>query len=270
MLCSFLLQQLCETTKGRELAFYRIPRRQRNWQENHNETPSVQEATTPLHEACRLSQSNKIARLIHDGANIHTKDMYGDTPLHTICGSMIRKVSVENVQRLIDHGASPNTKNSQGITPLHYACQCAQVNVVQYFLQHGGADANIRDNEGKTPLHRACMGTGNQLVIKILLWHGAQNTRDCKGWTPLHYACWYGRTEHVEALLWNARAIDVYARGNRVPYPVNDVQLSTYPFVGVDFCPTPLDLALMREHEEIVLLFKRYEEQKQTRRRSMF
>ena len=224
-----------------------------------------------MHEACRLCRTDTIARLIYDGANIHCKDVYGETPLHTILGNQIHKVTVEDVRCLVEYGASPNAKNALGITPLHYAAQCANVSVVQYFLGHGGANVNIRDNQGKTPLHRACIGAGNEVVIKCLLWHGAQNMGDHKGWTPLHYACWYGRAEHVEALLSNARGMDVYARGNRVPYPVrNDVQLSTYPFVGTDFCPTPLDLARMREHTKIVTLFERYEEQKQTRRRSMF
>ena len=251
--------------QSRNFVFFRPPRRSRRRAE-WSQVSAINE-TTPLHDACRNGDANTITKLVYDGANIHAKDEYGETPLHLVCGTVIHRISVEDVKCLVDHGADPNTKNSFGIAPLHYASQCAHVNVVQYFLRHGGGNVNLCDNQGKTPLHRACIGEGNAYVIQCLLEHGARNVKDYKGWTPLHYACWYGRVDHVEVLLSNSGGMDVYERGSRVPYPINDVQLSTYPFVGMDFCPTPLDLARIREHTKVVALFEKYEEVKRLKRR---
>ena len=107
----------------------------------------------PLHTAAKNPDPGVLELLI--GADIITKDSFGDIPLHE-AATWNRNPEIFGV--LLDHGADVNTKNKNGVTPLHNAADNSggypsDLEVVLPLLNHG-ADVNARDREGNTPLHR--------------------------------------------------------------------------------------------------------------------
>ena len=79
---------------------------------------------TALHIHAGVSQTRKVKKLLALGANIHTKDKYGNTVLHRACHRF------DTVKLLIEHGANPLTKNDQGETPLiHLLSRCSNIDI---------------------------------------------------------------------------------------------------------------------------------------------
>lgn len=86
---------------------------------------------------------DNVQLLIDNGANIYTKDIDGNSPLH--------KQGAKSIEILIKAGLDPNIKNNAGETPLH-------INMSKTILQtliRLGANINAQDNAGETPLHKA-------------------------------------------------------------------------------------------------------------------
>ena len=60
----------------------------------------------------------------------------------------------ELVKLLIQRGANVNTKDVRGNTPLHFACTKKIEHIVSFMVKKGGI-ANVVNDEGDTPLHVA-------------------------------------------------------------------------------------------------------------------
>ena len=65
---------------------------------------------TPLHKASRYGQFNMAKMFVDQGADLHVKDNYGNTPLHEAGNALI-------IRMLLDRGANPEVKNNIGQTP---------------------------------------------------------------------------------------------------------------------------------------------------------
>jgi hypothetical protein len=110
---------------------------------------------------------------------------------------------------LIDQGADVHAKNIGGETPLHLACWKGHTVVVKALLKKG-ADVHVKDSDGWTPLYGACWN-GHAEVVKALLGKGADvQAKNIGGETPLHWARRNGHTEVVKALL--EKSADVHAK----------------------------------------------------------
>jgi ankyrin repeat protein len=109
---------------------------------------------------------------------------------------------------------------------------------VAHLLLERGVDVNAQDNRGRTPLHNATV-RGRVGIVSLLLESGADmfsNWQDNDGWSPLHVAAFEGHVE-LACFLLNL-GIDATAQTSD----------------GM----TPLEMALQREHEQIVLLLLKY------------
>ncbi len=71
--------------------------------------------------------------LIKMGAHIHSRDIVGNSVLHSCAASGC----IPAVDVLVKAGLSVNVVNDNGNTPLHDSCNLNQVAVSASFLNHG-------------------------------------------------------------------------------------------------------------------------------------
>ena len=143
----------------------------------------------------------------------------------------------ETVEKLLKEGADVNAKNSEGYTALELASRNGHTEIVSMLLEKG-ADVNAKTNEGITALIRASEKGHTETVARLLEKGADVNAKDSDGWTALMWASRNGHTETVTILL--EEGADVNAKDNY--------------FLG----STALDIAIKKEHPEIVKLLKQY------------
>jgi uncharacterized protein len=139
----------------------------------------------------------------------------------------VRKV----IANLLEEGVSPVAKN----TALHVASRNGHTEIVEMLLEKG-ADVNAKTNEGITALIRASEKGHTETVARLLEKGADVNAKDSDGWTALMWASRNGHAETVTILL--EEGADVNAKDNY--------------FLG----STALDIAIKKEHPEIVKLLK--------------
>ena len=174
---------------------------------------------TPLFHSCRENHHGVAWYLLSQaGADMHTVNRQGWTPLHVACYNQNLRI----VKMLLQFGASIDKESTSVINPLHLACQvntranvlnrlfqnCAKVYFSQEnyiaslhaaykannaelvsFLLDEGVSPNVLDEHNMTPLHYACQAATVD-VARLLLESGASVSSVTKeGSTPLHLAC---------------------------------------------------------------------------------
>jgi len=82
------------------------------------------------------------------------------------------------MEALLAKGAEVNARNAHGWTPLHVAAAGGDPAVVALLLKHG-AHVHAQSHIGTTPLDNATTRGGRQVVIDLLLAHGAKPS---SGW----------------------------------------------------------------------------------------
>ena len=98
---------------------------------------------------------------------------------------------------LLETGADTEQRNKWGTAPLINAASQNHIEAVKILL---GAKALVdnADLDGRSPL----WGTGSELIVKILLDHGADpNKADENGTTPLHRAALRGNGDIIISLI---------------------------------------------------------------------
>ena len=107
----------------------------------------------------------------------------------------------ERVKRLLGNGANPNSVNQQGDTPLHLAVRQQYTEVVRALLNSEEINPNAGKNDGWTPLMESAF-CNLPHIAKILLENDAKpNIAKAYGWTALMEAAYEGHAEVVKALL---------------------------------------------------------------------
>ena len=142
----------------------------------------------PLHIAAMVNAVDATKLLIERGADIHTKNIYGWTPLHE---AAYWKNYADVVSLLIERGADVHARDDSGGTPLHFAAEGNAVDTVKVLIERG-ADVHAQDNSGGTPLHSAAnssLASGTAVVASVLIEHGADvHAENKSGETPLQSA----------------------------------------------------------------------------------
>ncbi|CAH1253041.1 DAPK1 [Branchiostoma lanceolatum] len=85
--------------------------------------------------------------LIQHGADVNSKDKYGETALHWV--SVFGNTEMGKL--LIQRGADVEARDKYGNTALHSAISNGKTEIVEMLIQHG-ADVQAKDKEGHTPL----------------------------------------------------------------------------------------------------------------------
>lgn len=120
------------------------------------------------------------------------------------------------VTALIDQGANVHTCDVLGRSPLHLAAEKGHADVVRMLLICD-ADAGMQSGTHMTPAHFAA-GSGHLAVLSLLLQHGVDlEARNRAGMTPLHLAAWHNHTSALLALLGRGAAIEARDRDRKTP-----------------------------------------------------
>ncbi|KAH7133178.1 ankyrin repeat-containing domain protein [Dactylonectria estremocensis] len=108
-----------------------------------------------------------VQSLLAQGANIHVKNNYKQTPLHVAASTGHKDI----VRVLLDLGASIEAKDHEELTPLHTAPAKGNEQIVQLLLERG-ADPEAVDDDDETPLILAAE-LGQDAIAQLLLGRGA-------------------------------------------------------------------------------------------------
>ncbi|XP_029170605.1 ankycorbin isoform X2 [Nylanderia fulva] len=170
------------------------------------------EGHTPLHLAVIAGDTQLVAILLANGADVNAKDNEGHSVLHwaTVCGE------AECARLVLAAGAQPSTPDLRGGSPLHYAAQCCGaaataelavpkkvgLKVLQTLLEFG-ADVNAKDEDGRQPILWAASAGSVEAILALARAGGsaAAGTSDKDGLTALHCAASRGHARCVEALV---------------------------------------------------------------------
>ena len=139
-----------------------------------------------INKALAAGNPEALKELIADGADVHARDDWMNTPLHEAV--RVRIKSKEFIELLISAGADVNAKNKDDDTSLHFAAS-RDYKPVQLLLS-AGADVNAKDKDGDTPLHRAAKNDHKE-IAELLIAKGANVNANRRGGTPLDLAIEY-------------------------------------------------------------------------------
>jgi ankyrin repeat protein len=161
------------------------------------DTPLLHCVLKGIGSAAKIECASAARMLIANGADVHARDDYGDTPLHVTAGyGEVSKLLLEN-------GADPNAKNKVGSTPLHRTAGWESAKL----LLESGADPNAKNSDLSTPLHRAAE-MDDPRHAKLLIDHGADVNAVARGGeSPLHVAACRNR--------WAWNTVDFAKKGPR-------------------------------------------------------
>jgi ankyrin repeat protein len=147
------------------------------------------------------NQAAAVQMLISKGADVNTKDDYGDSVLHDSIGETR---SHDVTIALINAGADVNATNKFGMTPLWFAGPD-----VASALIAKGANVNAKDKSGQTALTGAIILSNTEYVRFLIAQKADVNFFDDKGETPLIHALGpTSKPEIVRALIAAGADVD--------------------------------------------------------------
>ena len=186
-----------------------------------------------LIQSSKFGNKETVEKLLKEGADVNAKNSEGYTALILASSNGHKEI----VEMLLEKGADVNAKDKYVYTALELASRNGHTEIVSMLLEKG-ADVNAKTNEGITALIRASEKGHTETVARLLEKGADVNAKDSDGWTALMWASRNGHTETVTILL--EEGADVNAKDNY--------------FLG----STALDIAIKKEHPEIVKLLKQY------------
>ena len=164
-----------------------------------------------LVEECHCDPGVQVGKC--DEFGIHHDDE-ATTPLHFACRG---NGSIDIVKFLVvDQRCDPTCCGRWGRTPLHYACESGKQDIVKFLVEECHCDPGVQDCDSNTPLHYACHDNGNIDIVRFLLadQHCDPTCRGLMGRTPLDYACMSGKLDVVKILVeechCDPRVQDIY------------------------------------------------------------
>lgn len=171
--------------------------------------------------------------LLENGANLFSRNIDGESPIHTFFGPVVEQILLSN-DYLLDRSARDSrgrnllhylawsSKTScetferiharsgraidlldeEKISVLHLAAQRCNIALVKYILMHTTVDVNAQDQSGRTPLHYSVKSKRASSVIALLVLKGADvSAKDRSGRSALHAAATLDRIVTIQALL---------------------------------------------------------------------
>ncbi|KAJ5710458.1 ankyrin repeat domain-containing protein 52 [Penicillium malachiteum] len=171
---------------------------------------------TQLHHAVQAGNLALAESLIHQGANLGSRDKGGRTVLHYTSMEQSRGPEIMNL--LLNSGgkAIMDTGDVNGQTALHYAAERNFIEAIHILVAHG-ADTTTTDNHGFSPCLWAVVA-GQTRATKNLLTLGADaNAISADGKSALAWAAGLGWSPIAELLVGNGADISPTQNTQMVP-----------------------------------------------------
>ena len=121
----------------------------------------------------------------------------------------LHKVSNDESEELnnwLAKEANIHARDVWGETPLHYAAAAGACGAISALVAEEGADVNVRDNRGNAPAHAAAAKVEFEAMIKLADHKADMSARNNDGETPLHLAVRAETAEIVEEVVKNGKA----------------------------------------------------------------
>jgi ankyrin repeat protein len=130
-----------------------------------SEHKSKQEINNELCEACIYVYLEKIDFLLSNGANVHHKNIFGNSPiiLATFMGS------IEITEKLILNGAYINDKNNNKDTPIILASIHGYIEIIKLLLSCGD-NINDKNKYNRTSIIEASKNKNIDIVEVLEKW----------------------------------------------------------------------------------------------------
>ncbi|XP_062498833.1 poly [ADP-ribose] polymerase tankyrase-1-like isoform X2 [Corticium candelabrum] len=149
-----------------------------------------------LYDAVERNEVETVTRLIERGADVDTRDWFGN---RTVLMQACLNGNKEMVELLLRSGSDVNKTDKGGWTALHHAANDNLSKVVPILLENG-CDMNKKDNIGWTTLHYAAIDNHSN-VVRILLENGCDiNIEDNSGQTALQLAVRQNQEDAADAI----------------------------------------------------------------------
>ena len=120
---------------------------------------------TALHIAAAAYELEIVQQLIAAGANVHSQNRFGYSPLHSAAAGNPNSArwnparQAATIRALAKVGADPNATDKRGVTPLHIAVRTRCAVAVQTLVECG-ADVGKRNRNGSDAMVLATNNTG--------------------------------------------------------------------------------------------------------------
>ena len=152
--------------------------------------PTKSDLRPPLHLAVFGGSEVMVRLLIEHGADLNSRDIYGNTALHVAVqadADSIVELLLDESRKSHNQCSYVNTGNNDGWTPLHLAAHCGKTSICKILLQYG-AYVDCQTKSGKTPLHWASIKS-NREIVALLVEHSADlEATDRNERMPFQYA----------------------------------------------------------------------------------
>ena len=137
-----------------------------------------------LIENVRVNNIRNVQKALNQSANINTRDIYGNAPLHLSVNNNNTEITI----KLLEHPeCNIESENYAKNRPLHVAAIKGSLECANILISHG-IDINTQNNYLRTPLHIAVIKK-NIEIIELLIHTGADTTIiDDQGKIPQSYA----------------------------------------------------------------------------------
>lgn len=228
------------------------------------------ESYSLLMQAARFGDTEGVARIIAQGANVNEKSKLGKTPLIIAASAGHAKI----VEVLLERGADIQARDNSGSTPLIAAATAAgDYGAVTKILLDNGADVNAKDNDGATALYIATYFGHRAVVTELLKFKSAISGADLG--EALLLASGLGHLDMVKDML--AQGVDVNAKGLHNRTPLNAAVMFGQTEIvrllvlqGADLTAmdedgkSPWSIAKERGKEEIINILQQADEQQKS------
>lgn len=155
---------------------------------------------TSLAVAAHCGYADIVELLIHNGANLNSRDCELSTPLHLASS----RGHVDVLKLILAEQVDVNARDSKGRTPFLVAVDAGHLSATRLLLNNG-ARTMIRGEHQMTALHMAAK-EGDLELVSLLLEYGLDlEAKDVHLKVALHHACEQGHVD-VTALLLSRNA----------------------------------------------------------------
>ena len=184
---------------------------------------ATHERDTPLSLCVQADHSVQALQiLLRAGANVHSVDINGATPLHHAC----RDAHVNQARLLVESGANPNLRDFQGNTPLHKAVRAGNLDIVQIMIEEGHGDMNLTNNVHETPLSIA-MEYHLVAMVEWLLTNRSPPAEHLFLWVAaLRNLPVRGRLRPSNLIEWDLDPFQVDSRGYTIAHRIIEISTS--------------------------------------------